>query len=99
MKKVLLPVLVICVTLSVVEVLFLNLCKAQANVYHPFPDSNAVWNIHYYLNCISTGSAEEYYSIKTDGDTLLQNQAFHKLFISYVESIISGQCSGAGISA
>lgn len=76
-----------------------QLCKAQTNVYHQFPDSNAVWNIHYSISCIGTGSAEDFYSIKMTGDTLLQNQLYHKLFIPYVESTIYGDCFGSGFSA
>jgi hypothetical protein len=76
-----------------------QLCVAQTTIYHQFPDSNAVWNIHYFISCIGTGSAEDFYSIKMTGDTLLQNQLYHKLYIPYVESTISGDCFGSGYSA
>lgn len=65
--------------------------KAQTSVYHPFPDSNAVWNYQYILNC-SMGYAEEYYSLTILGDTTISAQSYHKLFIPHVQSFSSGTC-------
>ncbi len=87
------------VLLLVMLNLFQHLCEAQTNVYHPFPDSNAVWNIHYFATCLGAGGAEDYYSFKMQGDTLMQTQTYHKLYIPYVESTLSGVCFGSGYSA
>lgn len=64
---------------------------AQTSVYHPFPDSNSVWNYHYVLNCIQ-GYADEYYSLTISGDTTISAQLYHKLFIPYVQSFSTGTC-------
>jgi hypothetical protein len=66
------------------------LTQAQTSVYHPFPDSNAVWNfnhgqiwgcgppLYYYLS--------ENYSIIINGDTIINSQQYHKLYIPFVQS-------------
>ena len=66
--------------------------KAQTTVYHPFPDSNAIWNFHLYLYCFSNGTADEYYSITFSGDTLISNQTYHKLSTPFVQSFSTGTC-------
>ena len=59
---------------------------AQTNVYHPFPDSNAVWSI------VGCGDIPPYpcgtywYGIK--GDTIVNSISYHK--IGYSDSIGSG---------
>ena len=42
--------------------------NAQTSVYHPFPDSSAVWNFSCSQFCMS-GSTIENYSMIIDGDT------------------------------
>ncbi|MBC7864853.1 MAG: T9SS type A sorting domain-containing protein [Bacteroidia bacterium] len=73
--------------------LLLNLfVKAQTSVYHPMPDSNAVWNIHYVQYCFVNGMGDEYYSITISGDTLINGQVYHKFFTPYVQSFSTGTC-------
>lgn len=69
--------------------------EAQTSVYNPFPEVNASWNVHFSLSCF-TGYADERYSILFSGDTLLNNQVYHKLTVPYVESFTSGVCNGIG---
>ena len=55
---------------------------SQTNIYHPFPDSNAVWNIAW-------GGAfspfTEYYSTMIQGDTAIGGLTYHKLVIPYIK--------------
>ncbi len=66
--------------------------KAQTSVYHPFPDSNAVWNIHFTGSCM-IGTDEEFYSIFLSGDTLINSETYHKFFTPFVQSFLSGSCT------
>ncbi len=69
--------------------------KAQTSVYHPFPDSNAVWNFHLEWYCFANGTADEYYSITFSGDTIISNQTYHKLNTPFVRSFSTGICGGS----
>jgi hypothetical protein len=57
--------------------------KAQTNVYHPFPDSNAVWNVHTILYglCNWSGAANEesLNSYILTGDTVIGSYTYHKI--------------------
>lgn len=74
--------------------LTLTVGHGQTNVYHPFPDSNAIWNIHFDVNCFMNGTGNEDYSIIISGDTLINNQTYHKLTTPYVLSYSTGTCGG-----
>ncbi len=63
----------------------------QTSVYHPFPDSNVVWNFHYYLNCFM-GLGNEYYSITISEDTLINSISYHKLTTPFIKSFSTGTC-------
>jgi hypothetical protein len=63
---------------------------AKAHTYHPFPDSNAMWNIDYVFNCI--GVSHDIYSIVISGDTVINSQTYHKLSTSYVQILSTGSC-------
>ena len=67
---------------------------AQTNVYHPFPDSNAHWNIWFNANCFSNGMANEEYSIVISGDTIINSLTYHKLSVPDVVSYSTGTCTG-----
>ncbi len=69
--------------------------NAQTNVYHEFPDSNAVWNFHMTAYCFWNGNADEYYSISISGDTVINNITYHNLTTPYVESYSTGVCGPA----
>jgi len=68
--------------------------QGQTSVYHPFPDSNAVWNYRFQMNCFANGNADETYSIMLTSDTLINNVTYRKLTIPYVQSMSTGTCGG-----
>jgi len=70
--------------------------KAQTSVYHPFPESNAVWNYHFTVagvNC-QDGYTDKYYSLTISGDTLINSQTYHKLTTPFIQSVATGTCTG-----
>ncbi|MEI6684253.1 MAG: T9SS type A sorting domain-containing protein [Bacteroidota bacterium] len=66
--------------------------KSQTNVYHPFPDSSAMWNIHYSYACMG-GWSDQYYSVTISGDTVIGGVNYHKFTTPYIQSVASG-CGG-----
>ena len=75
MKKLL---LLLTVTLT------LTMAHGQANVYHPFPDSNAIWRGSYdFTGC--TPFYHESYSYVINGDTIIGSHTYHKLYIPFVQ--------------
>lgn len=77
-------------------ILFSNSINGQTNVYHPFPEGNAVWNINYSLNCNWAGIANENYSIEIANDTLINLVSYHTLKTFYIESFSTGICGSPG---
>jgi hypothetical protein len=68
--------------------------SAQTSVYHPFPDSNASWNFNMTQGmCFMGGFSSEDYSLTFSGDTIIENQTYHKLVIPYVQISITGGCT------
>ena len=55
--------------------------QGQTSVYHPFPDSGAVWNGRYFGYWFDY---VESYSYIMSGDTLIGSNVFHKLMIPFV---------------
>ncbi|HKR05306.1 MAG TPA: T9SS type A sorting domain-containing protein [Bacteroidia bacterium] len=68
--------------------------KSQTAVYHPFPDSSAIWNFHYVSYCFPLGTIDNYYSITVSGDTVINSQTYHKLNTPYVQDFSTGTCGG-----
>lgn len=66
---------------------------AQTSIYHPFPDSNASWNITYSQYYCAFGDAIEQYSIIISGDTIINNETYQKLSTPYVNFYNSGTCN------
>ena len=64
--------------------------NGQTSVYHPFPDSNAVWNIDGECFCTYSPyppySGYEIYSITISADTIINSQTYHKLKIPFVQT-------------
>jgi len=62
--------------------------RAQTNTYHPFPDSNATWNIHYSFAfaCPFYVDLNAYYSYTITGDTIINSQNYHVISIPYVDA-------------
>ena len=69
--------------------------KAQTSVYHPFPDSSAIWNFITINGMCGpwNGTISSYYSITISGDTIISSLNYHKLSTPFVQSIISGNCT------
>ncbi|MBI2966804.1 MAG: T9SS type A sorting domain-containing protein [Bacteroidetes bacterium] len=61
----------------------LTAVHGQTNVYHPFPDSNAVWNGTFNGGLMGCW---ESYSYTINGDTLIGSFVYHKLYIPYVQT-------------
>src|SRR2546423_12671923 len=61
---------------------------AQTNVYHPFPDSNAIWNEGSVSNagCGPFTPLLEWYSYLLTGDTLIKGVQYHKLMTPFIAS-------------
>ncbi len=76
------------IILPVFTVLFAG---AQTSVYHPFPDSNAIWNIEFVMQCSFSTDIKKY-SILLDGDTLINGQLYHKLTTPFVQTYSSVSC-------
>ncbi|MHC1776387.1 MAG: T9SS type A sorting domain-containing protein [Lentimicrobium sp.] len=73
--------------------------KSQTSVYHPFPDSNASWNIHMSQGmCFMGGWSDEDYSIMIFGDTIIDSQIYHKLTTPWVEVVSTGGCTQQNFS-
>jgi len=70
--------------------------QAQTSVYHPFPDSDAVWNVSYGSfqgSCYD----DEYYSYVMGNDTLIGGFTYHNIFIPSIISHSSNPCNSGGI--
>ena len=74
MKKLMLAILIF-TALSV---------KSQTNIYHPFPDSAAFWNIQYHWMFDAISHTEDY-SIVLSGDTLINSTTYHKLKVPKIQ--------------
>ena len=71
--------------------------KSQTSVYHPFPDSSAVWNIDSYQWCGLGFDRWEYlYSIIFSGDTIINSINYHKLNVPIEVVQSNGMCLASG---
>lgn len=69
---------------------------AQTSVYHPFPDSNVVWNVEISSQC-SVGLADRFWmSYIIEGDTIIGLNSYHKVYEAWV--IQHWQCMGIDYS-
>jgi hypothetical protein len=67
-----------------------SVCSSQVSVYHPFPDSNAVWNVHVQACCatactmappVSNPSLrDDYFNYFFDGDTTINSIPYRKIY-------------------
>ena len=63
-------------------IIFLSIlnAKAQTSVYHPFPDSNAVWRVDWgAAYCALYNYPQAKYQYEVQGDTLLGTNVYHKI--------------------
>ena len=65
---------------------FAILSKAQTSIYHPFPDSNAVWNEE--GSSVFGGAPPEWYHWQQryfiNGDTII-NYTYHKIYVKRID--------------
>jgi len=72
---------------------FIILCystKGQTNVYHPFPDSNAVWGMSAGCTDVNCGDYS-YIKYYYDGDTVIEGIHYKKV-VTEVLALTSGNC-------
>jgi hypothetical protein len=67
------------------------LTNAQTSVYHPFPDSNALWNFHVFIS--GYPPVNDYYSILIQGDTLINGIVYQKLTTPFIQSFMKSGTS------
>ncbi len=75
--------------------------RSQTSVYHPFPDSDAVWNVqmNYFDFCLSAAfSAYQDYSYIMPGDTIIGTETYHKLQIPAYENWHFNPCYSSSIT-
>lgn len=68
--------------------------QSQTNLYHPFPDSNAVWNINYYWACMGSEPNNDLFSLTYSGDTIIGSTSYHKLNTPFIDHQSVGTCGG-----
>jgi hypothetical protein len=78
--------------LLIIILLFSLSSKGQTSVYHPFPDSNGIWNMDFYLwaGCWPVSDLYQSYSYVLSGDTIINAVTYHKLNIPFVQTTCSG---------
>ncbi len=81
-------------TLTFLFTLFQISIHAQTATYHPFPDSNAVWNIEESVFCLWQPFPVLRYSIVMEGDTSILSTSYHKLNIPFVDTTLATCLSG-----
>ena len=74
------------------------LTQAQTPIYHPMPDSNAQWNFQKTIGLCwnpvlqMQGYMTYNYTVYLNGDTTINNQAYHKVFSSGVQYVSIQNC-------
>lgn len=67
---------------------FIN-AKAQAWIYHPMPESNAVWRIDWHSGtwCVPAGGLYSSYQNTIGGDTTIGSYTYKKIYRSGMEGL------------
>jgi hypothetical protein len=71
---------------------------AQTNIYHPFPDSNAIWRVDWSDNSTCFGLIGEY-QYTMNGDTTINSTMYHKIYKSGNSCDSTNFCCYFGIPA
>ncbi len=72
----------------------------QTSVYHPFPDSNAIWNIDYSEPCgFFFDQQQKFYSYTISDDTTINSNLYHKIQVPKVLLVANGSCGTNGIQS
>ena len=78
--------ILLCVKLVITFILFFGLpAEGQVSVYHPFPDTNAIWRVNYYNTAICASQGVYYYEenqYTLSGDTFIAPYTYKKVYIS-----------------
>ncbi len=74
-------------------VFFTSFVNGQTNVYHPFPESEAIWNFNFWPYCFIGPTGNQDYSITIIGDTTINSMTYQKLFTPFVQSSTTGLCA------
>lgn len=77
---------------SILAIFGYTITNSQTNNYHPFPESNTIWNYNYQKFCFSNGHANESYSIVISSDTIIQGLTYQKLIVSHKVTNSIGSC-------
>lgn len=80
--------------LSILLLFYSLSTTSQTSVYHPFPDSSALWNFQREIFC-QFFLSYEHYSIQITGDTTINNQTYHVLNTRSITTD-NPSCSGWG---
>jgi len=80
------------------SILFFSTASAQTNIYHPFPDSNAVWNVSFVTPwaCPWQIDLVENYSYVLSGDTTINNTVYNKINVPFVQANCTGGPHSSG---
>ena len=70
---------------------FASQLKAQTTIYHPFPESNAMWNVLYEYYDEGEPLIRHRYSYFMNGDSVIAGTTYHKIF--YADTCASGVCT------
>lgn len=81
--------------LLLILLFYANIGKSQTWIYHPMPDSNAVWNIEAVNPCPQIVTLYQDFSITISGDTTINSLTYHKLFTPHVIDSYSGTNCGS----
>ena len=72
---------------------FASVSKGQTSIYHPFPDSNAYWNIIVEVYCAPMNShVFDHHSVEIGGDTLIGGIQYHTFQVPFIQSGSNGVC-------
>lgn len=84
--------------LMIVFMLLMNVfAKAQTSVYHPFPESNAIWNVNCLVwPCYNSNWPYEYFSYTISGDTVINSITYHKWYIPSV--VYADHCDSINVA-
>lgn len=60
--------------------------QGQTSVYHPFPESDAVWSIYFSQACPPPTTENDYYTYVYGNDTVINNRTYHALTIPFIQT-------------
>ncbi len=73
----------------IVIVVYLVQGQVNAQIYHPFPDSNAVWSEFHHAPIYGGLTSFSYRNILSNKDTIINTKTYHQLFYSLIDTVFS----------